>query len=271
MDAADPTPQWGSILVDPKQPSLPGLKVRFLLDHLPTAGKVLEIGCGGGKILRTIAHHRPHLELHGCDVREPQDAPDVYQFRRIEGAALPYGDADFDVVLVFDVLEHVPDPAALLAEAARLLAPGGRLVAFVPVEGERVSFYELYRRLLGADVYVETKEHIQSFTHRELGRLLGAHFEVRDRTYAYHVLGQLMDASFFAATRLKTLKSYWWKDNAMYHGKKAEAGALTKTMNALLDVGNALAWAESTLLARSRLGAAGVLVECEPREAAARR
>jgi SAM-dependent methyltransferase len=251
-------PRWGSVLVDPSKPSLPALKVRFLLDNLPSRGRVMEVGCGGGKLLRTLARHRPSLELHGCDVRDPQEPPDVYAFRRIE-KGLPYEDASFDAVMLFDVLEHVPDPPSLLAEVARVLKPGGALVAFVPIEGERLSFYELYRKILGRDVYVETKEHVQAFTHGGLADLLGRHFTLDRVRYAYHFLGQAMDASFFAAVRLRSLKAFWWNDNAIYHGTKEGAGLGTKGLNLLLEAGNAVAWLESTLLASTKIGAAGVL------------
>ena len=256
-------PQWGTVVVDPAGASLPSLKVKFLLDRLPARGRLVEIGCGGGKILRSIARFHPGLELHGCDVRDPHEPPDVYSFRRIdvESARLPYDDASFDVVLVFDVLEHVPDPRALLAQAARILRPGGKLVAFVPVEGERFSFYTLYRALLGKDVFVETKDHVQAFTHASLRRLFDERFDVREVRYAYHALGQAMDASFFAAHKLRTLKSYWWKDAAIYHGEKKESGPLTKALNFAVDAGNALAWLESKLLSRSETAAAGVLVD----------
>ena len=47
--------------------------------------RVLEVGCGGGKMLRTIAEHRPGVALFGCDVREPAavDGFDVQPRRRL--------------------------------------------------------------------------------------------------------------------------------------------------------------------------------------------
>ncbi len=255
----DVTPAWGSVIVDPSQPSLPSLKIRFLLDHVSTSGKVLEVGSGGGKVLRTLAHYLPKTELFGCDVTDPQVPAKEYTFRKIEDG-IPYEAASFDSVLLFDVLEHVPDPAKLLADVARVLKPSGNLVAFIPIEGEPISFYEVFRRLLGSDLYAETKEHIQAFTHAGLASLLANSFDVKTVKYAYHPLGQAMDAAFFAAMRLKRIQSFWWKDNSLYHGKKTGTPALSRALNLAMEAANAVAWAESTALSATRVGSAGVLV-----------
>jgi SAM-dependent methyltransferase len=49
-----------------------------------------------------------------------------------DGNQLPFEDASFDTVLCTEVLEHLPDPASVLGEIARVLKPGGRLLATVP-------------------------------------------------------------------------------------------------------------------------------------------
>jgi SAM-dependent methyltransferase len=51
---------------------------------------------------------------------------------RVEGPALPFPDHAFDRVVVVDMLEHVPDDAAFLAELGRITRPGGRLVVNTP-------------------------------------------------------------------------------------------------------------------------------------------
>lgn len=258
---------WGTDAVDLDERSLPSLKARFLVEHIPQTGRVMEIGCGGGKLLRTLRAHRPDLDLLGCDVRMPRARPEGFDFRQISATGrLPFDDGSLDVVLVFDVLEHVPDPDATLAEAARVLAPGGRLVAFVPVEGEPLSFYTLWRAVLGDDVYAETKEHIQAFTHADLRARIERHFEITETRYAYHALGQMMDATFFAAHKLGKLREMFWRDNVYYNRDAAtEKGAASRVMNGLLQLGNAAAFGESTLFAHSRTGAAGVLVDARRR------
>jgi SAM-dependent methyltransferase len=258
--------QWGADAVDTRDKSLPSLKARFLIDRCPDRGRVMEIGSGDGKMLRTIRLHRPELELHGCDIREPQTPPDVYTFHKIESADLPMSDASLDAVLLFDVLEHVPDPRRTLSEAARMLRSGGSLLAFVPVEGETLSFYTLFRAALGKDLYVDTKEHVQAFSHAGLRSLVEEMFDVVEWKYAYHLLGHFMDAAFFAAQRAKSLRNFWWKDNVYYKGeKKAASSGGAGALNKLLKLGNRIAWAESTALEGTNLGAAGVLLHARVR------
>jgi SAM-dependent methyltransferase len=251
---------WGADAVDLRETSLPGLKARFAVERAPACGRVLEIGCGDGKILRTLARHKRGLELYGCDVREPTRRADVFEFQRMD-RNVPFASASMDAVLVFDVLEHVPEPLHLIAEAARVLRAEGRLIAFVPVEGETRSFYELFRRLLGRDTYVVTKEHIQAFTHRAARSIIEDRFDIQDIRYAYHLLGHLMDASFFAAARARRLRDFWWQANVFYNPGMKNTGAGMSLMNRLLIVANAVAAVESTFLSRVRAGSAGILVD----------
>jgi 2-polyprenyl-3-methyl-5-hydroxy-6-metoxy-1,4-benzoquinol methylase len=253
--------RWGADAVDPEERSLPGLKMKYLLDRIEPSGKLLEIGSGNGKVLRTLARHRRGLELHGCDVRGPDSTPDCYDFHLMT-EDIPSQDASFDVVLLFDVLEHVPDPRHTLEEAARVLKPGGRLIACIPVEGQRLSFYELFRRLFGRDTYAITKEHIQAFTRRGLTAMLAERFHVTDVRYAYHTFGQFMDAAFFAAAKLAFVRRFWWEKN-IYYNPGTRSGLVSSIGNRALRAANAVAWAESVALGRCRLTSAAVLIDAE--------
>ncbi|HEY2404722.1 MAG TPA: methyltransferase domain-containing protein [Polyangiaceae bacterium] len=255
--------RWGGELLARGARDLPGLKYSYLASHLPPRGRVLEVGSGEGKLLRSLHRDAPELELFGCDVRSPATSPDGYEFSIAEGG-LPYPSASFDAVIVADVLEHVPDPEHTLLEIARILAPGGRLVAFVPVEGEPLSLYSAYRVLLGPDLYLRTKEHVQAFRHAHLRAMVSAHFETADWRYAYHALGHAFDASFFAVARLPRIREFWWKENKYYRGEQ-EVGALARALNRLLELGNRIAYYESVLLARTRICAAGVLFDVRKR------
>ena len=49
-----------------------------------------------------------------------------------DGYALPYREAAFDLVALFDAIEHIPDDTRALGEVARVLRPGGRVIVSVP-------------------------------------------------------------------------------------------------------------------------------------------
>jgi SAM-dependent methyltransferase len=153
----------------------------------------------------------------------------------------------------------------VLAEIARVLKPSGRFVGFVPLEGEPRSAYELYRRLLGPDLYLRTKHHLQSYRHADVHRLLQAHFELADERFAYHALGHTLDASFFALASLRRIERFWWRENKYYADQPTPEGPLAFALNRLLELGNALAYFESRALEHSSFAAAGVLFDARPR------
>jgi SAM-dependent methyltransferase len=250
-------PRWGGKAIDPRAHDLPGLKLSFLLRHAPRAGKLLELGSGEGKILRTLARERPELSLIGCDVRDVAPADGAYEFRLIE-QGIPARDGELDALVFADVLEHVENPATTLAEAARVLRPGGVLAGFVPLEGEPLSAYAFWRALLGRGLYFETKQHVQSFTRRGVRELLRG-FELVEERHAYHALGQCLDASFFAAARLPRLQRFWWTENHYYVPERRDLSLTPRALNRLLTLGNRLAYAESRLLARVPWFSAGLL------------
>ncbi len=250
-------PRWGAAAIDPKAHDLPALKLSFLLRHAPHRGKLLELGSGEGKVLRTLGRERPNLTLVGCDVRDVPPGDAAFEFRRVEGG-IPASDGELDAVVFADVLEHVAEPAAVLRELWRALRPGGLLLGFVPLEGEPLSAYAFYRALLGQDLYLRTKEHTQSFTRAEVHALL-RDFELLEERHAYHALGQWLDASFFALARLPRVQRFWWTENRYYQPERRELAALPRALNGLLTLGNRLAYAESRLLGRVPWFSAGLL------------
>jgi SAM-dependent methyltransferase len=119
---------------------------RFLSPHLAGMhGAVLDVGCGEMPFRGLLPAGTNYT---GLDI--PQ--ADSFGMRRhleiedFDGLHIPFADSSFDHILCTEVLEHVEDPAALVAEMHRVLRPGGTLLATVPFSA-RVHHapYDYYR------------------------------------------------------------------------------------------------------------------------------
>ena len=62
------------------------------------------------------------------------------------------------------------------------------------------------------------------------------------------------------------IRDFWWKENRYYRGEQEQAAPLASALNRLLELGNRIAYYESSLLARTRFSAAGVLFDVRKRE-----
>lgn len=98
----------------------------------PVGGSVLDIGCGTGGNLQQLAARRPDIKLAGCDLSPAMLSRAQRRVPQAQLRAGPFQPADWsapDVILFSYMLSMTGDhAAALLAQAMRLLAPGGKLV-----------------------------------------------------------------------------------------------------------------------------------------------
>lgn len=144
-------------------------KVVQAVGRLPGAPRlsVVDLSCGRGEIIRLLA-------AGGFTVRGSRYRDDDYKLVGAEPmpesipidngvdltGPLPYGEATFDVVILCEVLEHLPSHVAALREASRILRPNGHLVITTPNLGRlhsRWHFFwtgthKLIRRRVGWDV-----------------------------------------------------------------------------------------------------------------------
>jgi SAM-dependent methyltransferase len=130
------------VALTPQQPATVTWRI-VELDHLlstdavPRTGEAIDIGCGDGTILELLRRHGIAWIADGIDLDEAEVAlarpRGVYRRLHVApGDAIPEPDAAYDVAFSNSVLEHIPGLPSTLAEAARLLRPGGRLIATVP-------------------------------------------------------------------------------------------------------------------------------------------
>ena len=110
---------------------------RCLAQALPSPGaRVLEVGCGQGAVAARLAavHHYTGVELDGASAAVARDrvAAAGPGGRVVTGALASIDDDGFDLVCAFEVIEHIDDDAAALAEWAARLRPGGTLLVSTP-------------------------------------------------------------------------------------------------------------------------------------------
>jgi 2-polyprenyl-6-hydroxyphenyl methylase/3-demethylubiquinone-9 3-methyltransferase len=108
------------------------LRLGWIEGHARLDGKdVLDVGCGGGILTEAMA--RRGARVTGIDLSEK--ALSVAQLHlheskldiRYEKIAIEDCGGEFDVVTCMELLEHVPDPASMVASCARLVRPGGHV------------------------------------------------------------------------------------------------------------------------------------------------
>jgi SAM-dependent methyltransferase len=100
---------------------------------------VLDVGCGEGVLTVEWAERLRDGRIVGIDLDDPKlraewlrrERPNL-EFRAEEATRLPFGDDEFDLATAIEVLEHVPEPEATLAEMARVAR--GHLLVSVPRE-----------------------------------------------------------------------------------------------------------------------------------------
>jgi SAM-dependent methyltransferase len=137
--------------------------VASLLRREVRAGEtLLDVGCGTGANLALAGDGVRRL---GLDIHVEELSPGMLQG---DALALPLQRASVDVVLALDVLEHLDDDA-MLAEAARVLRPGGRLIATVPAVPALWSMRD------------EAAGHLRRYSRAMLRTLLARHgFRIRE-------------------------------------------------------------------------------------------
>ncbi|MDD3182164.1 MAG: class I SAM-dependent methyltransferase [Alphaproteobacteria bacterium] len=135
-----------------------------LFEGLPK-GKILELGCGSGETMKILTDWGWTTEGLDFDPAAVSNAvAKGLNVRQGDLFSCGYAADSFDVVFSNHVIEHVPDPAAVLAECHRILRPGGRCIVVTP-NGESIG----HRVFKSAWRGLEHPRHMHIFTPGSLG------------------------------------------------------------------------------------------------------
>ena len=136
--------------------------IRRVYETLPAGRAVLDVGGGNGRWRRLLGDLGEYTVV---DVATPDPtslAPGITHVVA-DASALPFDDSTFGLVLMIEMLQYVAEPATALAEAARVLAPGGALVLTTrqawrahgpPEDRFRFTRYALQHMLESAGLHV---------------------------------------------------------------------------------------------------------------------
>lgn len=170
----------------------------LLEPHLNTDAAILDVGCAVGGFLDFLKEKGVRA-LYGVDMTETYVArarEKRYTVERGDAASLPFPDAQFDALIIEQVMEHLTDPGLAFREAARVLKPGGTLCVGVPDSARYAEFYffDFFWLLM--------REHIQHFDIRGLARLAALHgFELVESRHNRHpIMGDTMVMPNLSAT-----------------------------------------------------------------------
>ena len=142
------------------------IPLRYLA--IPNKGRMLDVGCGDGSIVKLA-------QDLGWDAEGVDFDPQAVDAARRKGLSVRtgslshqhYPEDSFDLVLMSHVIEHVHDPLATLAEIRRILRAGGTLVLTTPNAGSWG-----HRRFGSAFVHLDPPRHLQIFNGSNLAALI---------------------------------------------------------------------------------------------------
>ncbi|MDM3935471.1 class I SAM-dependent methyltransferase [Mycobacterium intracellulare] len=116
-----------------------GIVLPWALQGIEPAGEVLEIGAGSGAMAAEVLAAHPNIRITVTDYDDAMVAAARRRLapfgsratvRQADANALPFGDNTFNTVLTFIMLHHTVTWEQTLAEAVRVLAPGGTLIGY---------------------------------------------------------------------------------------------------------------------------------------------
>jgi SAM-dependent methyltransferase len=139
--------------------------------------RILEVGCGEGMMFE--GSRTTPVQMDVSMTRVARAAGKCRYLLCGDGYQLPFGAGSFDVVLLIAVLEHTREPWRILAEARRVLAPGGRALMVVPNDVTMSA-----GRLALRKFPIRYPDHLTFTTPRRMRRWLSDGFRI---TEAFHL------------------------------------------------------------------------------------
>ena len=178
-----------------------------ILGIIAEEGKLLDIGCGGGASIQSFLNKKPKWHATGID--QSSDTltfaqkllpPDVRLLHGSLQQVLPnLKDADFDIIILQDVIEHVNDPAFLFAQMARLLKQKGLIYLTFPNS-----------QSLTMNLFKNFAYHLEAPRHLTIPSIDSISLLTKNNKLKFHILlGQSGGAMFWKSLPWSYAKAGW--------------------------------------------------------------
>ncbi len=112
--------------------------------------KLLDVGCGDGRHLEFLQNRIGRKNLYGTEIsqiRVDRVREKGFQCEKVDGVRLPFPDSMFDVIVVFEVIEHIPPKEVdlMMREFKRVLKPEGVVIGTTPNYPVKLWYHFIYR------------------------------------------------------------------------------------------------------------------------------
>jgi len=177
-------------------------------------GKLLDVGCGLGYFLKTVSAY-PSWEVFGCEI-SPQAvnfAKEKLGLNNIFCGSIQDSDFNknsFDIITLWDVIEHIPEPDSFLKHIFTLLKKTGMLFIHTPNINIQLPKARLKKNLKGMnhDIhYLEAKDHINIYSMETISRIL---YRNDFKQIRFIHLKPIQSVSGSKSPVLKFIKNLWY-------------------------------------------------------------
>lgn len=175
-------------------------RLAYVVASQMVSGRVLEIGTGtgyGAEIIAPFAEHFTTVDKTRSE--ELGVLPASVEFVEAKVPPLPFADNTFDYVVSFQVIEHIRNDRAFVAEVLRVLKPGGKFIVSTPNKPMSLT---------------RNPWHVREYTASEFGALLAAFSDVvargvegNERVWEYYTKNS---ESVSRIMRFDVLRMQWW-------------------------------------------------------------
>ena len=145
-------------------------------------GRLLDVGCGMGYFLKFMEKY-PEWEAFGCEISgsAADFAVNKLGIKNVKNGKLEeagFTEGSFDLITLFDVIEHIPEPDSMINMAWNLLRDGGSVFIHTPnidIQLPKARFKKWVFGMREDARYLEAKDHVNIYSKKSMGILLDKH------------------------------------------------------------------------------------------------